>query len=176
MTTTTTPTVAARPVPAHLVAVVSDGYEFLAECSCGWASDWANSPGAADVAGAEHRSDAVGPPDAMDRLMTGLLDLQDHLAAVVVWLAENWSADPPPLGWCANGSDRDLDRPALRVIGACNPDELAAVARALGAALCDDPPNDQGRTRYRRAIRDIGRVRIEVFTPVDRCEPGEAAR
>jgi hypothetical protein len=164
----------AAPAPAHLVAVVSDGYEFLAECGCGWASEWAATPEAADGAGAEHRREVVGSPDAMDRLMTGLLDLQDDLAAVVVWLAENWSADLPSLGWYANGSDHD--RPALRVIGACNPDELATVARVLGTALCDDRPHDEGRTRYRRAVRDIGRVRIEVFTPVDRCDLVGAAR
>jgi hypothetical protein len=171
-----TDTTMTAPAPAHLVAVVSDGYEFLAECSCGWASDWANFPEAADAAGAEHRRDVVGPPDEMDRLMTGLLDLQDDLAAVVVWLAENWSADLPPLGWYANGGDRDTARPALRVIGACDPDELAPAAVVLDSALADDPPGGAGVTRYRRAVRDIGRVRIEVFTPVDRCEPAEAAR
>jgi hypothetical protein len=173
---TTMTTIAARPVPAHLVAVVSDGYEFLAECSCGWASDWHANAESADAAGVEHREVAVGPPDAMDRLMTGLLDLQDDLAAVVVWLAEHWSADLPPLGWYANGSDRDLDRPVLWVIGACDPDELAPAAVVLDAVLADDPPGGNGAIRYRRAVRDIGRVRIEVFTPVHRCEPVEAAR
>jgi hypothetical protein len=176
MTTTTTTTIAPRPVPAHLVAVVSDGFEFLAECSCGWASDWHADTEGADAAGVEHREVAVGPPDAMDRLMTGLLDLQDDLAATVVWLAENWSADLPSLGWYANGSDRDTDRPVLWVIGACDPDELAPAAVVLDAALTDDPPAGEGRIRYRRAARDIGRVRIEVFTPLDRCEAAEAAR
>ena len=164
------------PAPAHLVAVASDGYEFLAECSCGWTSDWQPTPEAADAAGAEHREGAVGLPDEMDRLMSGLLDLQDDLAATVMWLAENWTAHLPPLGWYANGGDYDPDLPALRVVGACGPDELSPVTRVLGAAPCDDPPTDEGRTRYRRAIRDIGRVRIEVFTPVDRCEPAETAR
>jgi hypothetical protein len=155
MTTTTTTTIAARPVPAHLVAVVSDGFKFLAECSCGWASDWHANARGVDAAGVEHREVAVGPPDAMDRLMTGLLDLQDDLAATVVWLAENWSADLPSLGWYANGSD-DRDRPALWVIGACGPDELVSAAAVLGSSLCDDPPNGEGRTRYRRAARVIG--------------------
>ena len=39
---TTTMTV---PAPAHGVAVVSDGFDYLAECSCGWASDWHATPG-----------------------------------------------------------------------------------------------------------------------------------
>jgi hypothetical protein len=172
MTTTTTMTV---PVPAHLVVVVSDGFEFLAECSCGWAGDWQAGSDAAETAGAEHWEGAVGPPDEMDRLMSALLDIQDDLAATVVWLAENWSAHLPSLGWYANGSDFDPDRSALRVLGACDPEELAAAAAVLGSALTDDPPNDRGAARYRRAVRDIGRVRIEVFTGLDRCEPPETA-
>jgi hypothetical protein len=172
MTTTTTMTV---PAPAHQVAVVSDGYEYLAECACGWASDWQPTPDAADTAGAEHCEAAIGPPDEMDRLMSALLDLQDDLAATVVWLAENWSAHLPSLGWYANGSEHEPGRPALRVLGACDPDELAAAAAVLGSALTDDPPTDSGAARYRRATRDIGRVRIEVFTRLDRCEPPETA-
>jgi hypothetical protein len=171
MTTTTTTT---APAPAHLT-VVSDGYEYLAECACGWASDWQPTPDAAGTAGAEHRSGAIGPPDEMDRLMSGLLDLQDDLAATVVWLAENWSSHLPSLGWYANGSDHEPHRPALRVLGACNPDELAAAAAVLGSSLTDDPPNDRGAARYRRAARDLGRVRIEVFTRLDRCELAAAA-
>jgi hypothetical protein len=170
MTTTTTMT---APVPAHLVGVVSDGFEYLAECSCGWASAGHDTPDAADTAGAEHADEAVGPPDEMDRLMSGLLDLQDDLAAVVVWLAENWSAHLPPLGWHANGSDRDSDRPALRVTGYCHPDELADAATVLGAMPTDDPAPDSYGTRYRRAVRDIGRVRVEVFTAMARAEATE---
>jgi hypothetical protein len=172
MTTTTTMT---APVPPHLVMVVSEGFEYLAECACGWASDWHATPDAADTAGAEHRDGAVGPPDAMDRLMSGLLDLQDDLAAVVVWLAENWSVHLPPLGWSANGSDRDGDRPVLRVTGYCDPDELADAARVLGAVPADDLADDARGSRYRRAVRDFGRLRVEVFTNLDRCEGTEPA-
>jgi hypothetical protein len=174
MTTTTTTTMTV-PAPAHLVAVVSDGYECLAECGCGWASDRQPTPDAADTAGAEHCESAIGPPDEMDLLMSGLLDLQDDLAATVVWLAENWSAHLPSLGWYANGSDHEPDRPALRVLGACNPVELAAAAAVLDSALTDDPPNDSGSARYRRATRDIGRVRIEVFTSLAAALAAETA-
>jgi hypothetical protein len=170
MTTTTTTT-----VPAHLASVVSDGYEYLAECSCGWASDWQPTPDAADGAGAEHRDGAIGPPDAMDRLMSALLDIQDDLAATVMWLAENWSAHLPSLGWFSNGSDRDPGRPALSVLGACDPGELAAAAAVLGGPLVDDPPNDRGAVRYRRAARNIGWVRIEVVSRLDRPMPGATA-
>jgi hypothetical protein len=163
------------PVPMHLVSVTSDGFEFVAECGCGWASEWHPTPEEADAAGVEHSDAAIGPPDAMDLLMSALLDLQDDLAATVVWLAENWSAHLPALGWYANGDDRHISRPALNVIGACDPDELQAAADVLGSTLTDDPPNEHGAVRHRRAARDIGRVRIEVFTSLDHCERAETA-
>jgi hypothetical protein len=159
---------------AHLVVLHGDdrcGYQPV--CSCGWLGTWNDYVTAAD-AGGEHRDGAVGPPDEMDRLMRGLLDLQDDLAAVVVWLAENWTADLPRLGWSASGDDRQHDRPAVRVLGYCEPSELAAAAAALGAAATDDPLNDRGHTRYRRAVRDFGRVRIDIFTALADAVAAEA--
>ncbi len=173
MTTITTTTTL---VPAHLVAVTSDGFEYLAECSCGWASDWHATPEAADVAGGEHVEGAVGPPDAMDGLMSSLLDLQDDLAAVVIWLAENWSMHLPELGWYANGSDRDLDRPAVTVMAYCDPGELSAAARLLGVVPVDDPATGDDRPRYRRASRDFGRVQIRAYTSLAACDNAGGAR
>jgi hypothetical protein len=66
-----------------------------AVCSCGWASPWTHHGEAATRAGTDHVDAAIGPPDALDGVMSDLLDLQDDLAQVVMWLAENWSADPP---------------------------------------------------------------------------------
>ena len=163
------------PVPTHLVSVTSDGFEFVAECGCGWASEWHPSPAEAHAAGVEHSDASIGPPDAMDALMSALLDLQDDLAATVVWLAENWSAHLPALGWYANGDDRHTSRPALNVTGACDPDELQAAADVLGSTLADDSPDERGAVRFRRAARDIGRVRIEVFAPLKRCQVTETA-
>jgi hypothetical protein len=160
----------------HLVEVDSDSpYDdcYFATCSCGWTGDIHHDAEWAAVDAAGHPSQAVGPADEMDRLMSGLLELQDNLADVVVWLAENWSAQLPPLGWYTNGSDSDRDQPAMRVTGYCTSDELADAAAVLGATPTDDPANDTGHTRYRRAVRDIGRVRIEVFTRLDHCEPTE---
>jgi hypothetical protein len=112
-------------VPAHTVTVVSDGHDYLAECCCGWASDWHLSPALADAAGADHVGDELGPPDEMDRLMSGLLDLQDDIAAVVIWLAENWSTDLPPLGWYGSGGgDWHPDQPALKVLAYCFASDL----------------------------------------------------
>jgi hypothetical protein len=110
----------------------------------------------------------------MDLLMSGLLDLQDDLAATVLWLAENWSAHLPQLRWSANGDDRDTSRPAVRVLGGCDPGELAAAATVLGSVPVDDPPTHPG-VRFRRAVRDIGRVRIEVIASLDRGERAETA-
>ena len=93
MTDTTT----TAPRDGHLVAVVSDGYEVVAECACGWASDWQDSPEAADAAGSS-TARGGGSARRRGRAMSGLLDLQDDLAATVVWLAENWSADLPVPG------------------------------------------------------------------------------
>jgi hypothetical protein len=47
-----------------------------------------------------HPEIAAAPADALDAVMTELLDVQDDLSRVVEWLAENWSADlPVPALW-----------------------------------------------------------------------------
>jgi hypothetical protein len=163
-------------VPAHTVTVVSDGHDYLAECCCGWASDWHLSPALADAAGADHVGDELGPPDEMDRLMSGLLDLQDDIAAVVIWLAENWSTDLPPLGWYGSGGgDWHPDQPALKVLAYCFASELSGAAAVLDAVPVDDPPNGAGRARYRRATREFGRVQIEVYTTLSEALAAETA-
>jgi hypothetical protein len=152
------------PAPTHPTAVLSDGDVYRAECSCGWMGEWQFTPEAADDDGAWHRDDAARSADAMDALMSDLLDLQDDLAAVVVWLAENWTTGLPPLGWSACGDDRDRERPALRVLGYASPAKLAAAALVLDTTPTDDPPTEAGRDRYRHVMRDFGRVRLDVFT------------
>jgi hypothetical protein len=99
--------------------------------------------------------------------MSGLLDLQDDLAAVVMWLAENWSVHLPELGWYATGCDTDTDRPAVRVLGYCLPDELIEAAALLGVAPVDDPDDGPHHTLYRRATRRFGRVEIQVYAKRD---------
>ena len=155
------------PAPTHPIAIVGDGDEYRATCGCGWLGDWQFSPAEADDEGTWHRDDAVRAADAMDLVMSDLLDLQDDLAAVVVWLAENWSAGLPSLGWTACGDERDRERPALRVLGYASPAELVAASLVLDATPTDDPPTEGGRARYRRAIRDFGRVRLDIFTALD---------
>jgi hypothetical protein len=167
MTTRTT-----VPAPTHPVAVVSDGDEYQATCTCGWVTGWQPSPEAADDEARWHRDDAARAADAMDGLMSDLLDLQDDLAAVVVWLAENWTTGLPQLGWTANGDDHHRDRPALRVLGYASPAELVAAALVLDTAPTDDPPAETDRARYRHVLRDFGRVRLDVFTLLPAPDPG----
>jgi hypothetical protein len=158
-------------VPAHRLAVVGDGFEYRAECSCGWAGDWQASAEAAEVSGREHTEAAVGPADGLDRAMTELLDLQDDLAAAVVWLAEHWSADlPAPHVYSATHYGEGIGPDGLagvRLLVACADDELARAAACLGAPITADPARGRGDTRYRRAIRRIGRVRIEALTRLE---------
>src|SRR5688572_18356382 len=84
----------------HLVVVTYDDdgparLRFRAECSCGWSGPWHDDNALAEMDGEDHRGMALGPADGLDRLISGLLDLQDDLARAVMWLAEHWSADLP---------------------------------------------------------------------------------
>jgi hypothetical protein len=156
----------------HQVVTVTDGFEHRAECSCGWQSEWFLDDVEATEAGLEHPEIAVGPPDPLDGLMTALLDIQEDLAALVVWLAENWSADLPKLGWTANGDDHSPDRPALRVLGYAEPAEFTAAALVVDATPYDDPPTEAGQSGHRHVIRDFGRVRLDIFTLLPLAEVG----
>ena len=75
-----------------------------------------------------------GRPPALDAAMSELLDLQDDLADVVVWLAENWSADlPVPHGHQHatgyRGSARRRIRPGVRAAGVLRTDPSDAGPR-----------------------------------------------
>src|SRR5512132_3116777 len=107
---------------AHRVRIDTDhrvyGLGCRAICSCGWASHWTDHGTVATEAGVEHIDTAIGPPDEMDLLMSGMLDLQDDLAAVVMWLAENWSADLPVPGLRSATHYDDDGGPSEGVAGA----------------------------------------------------------
>jgi hypothetical protein len=169
----TLPTTLPAPIPAHLAAVVSDGFEYLAECSCGWAGRWQAEPAAADLDGAEHRDHAISAPDPTDAVLTSLLDLQDDLAAVVIWLAESWSAGLPVITHYGNGSDNGTQ---VVLLAYCDTlDELEAVAALMAVDPVDDPaPNRQGY-RYRRATLVFGRVRLVAYIALDHSRAEEAS-
>jgi hypothetical protein len=167
MTTTTTTTTTMAPGLAHLVSVTDAGSGYRAECSCGWLSDRFDTVDRAELAGVEHPAEAVGPADGMDRLVSGLLDLQDDLAAVVIWLAENWSVHLPELGWHSRPGSGDRPVPVVKVHGCGSLAEVAEAAGLLGVVPADDPaPNSYGY-RCRRAVRRFGRVEVEVFARLD---------
>lgn len=154
----------------HVVQVVTDGFEYRAECSCGWVSEWSGYDDEAERAAEDHREVVVDSspavePEGFDRFMSGLLDLQDDLVAASMWLVEHWSADLPVPGWLANGSDYDHERPAFRVTAYCYESaDLDRAAELLGVEVVEDPAPDTRGNRYRRATRRFGRVEVEAFT------------
>ena len=149
-----------------------DGLGHRAECGCGWASEWADNAADAEAAGVDHREVAAGPGDGLDGVMSDLLDLQDDLAAMVVWLAENWSADlPVPIVYACDGGI-GFDPARVKVSACClDPAELSRIAHLLGVPPVDDErPNRQGR-RYRSVRRDFGRVTLHAFHRLPEREP-----
>jgi hypothetical protein len=139
---------------------------YRAECECGWQGEWRDCVTVARQDGQVHRDGAV-PPGDLDELVTGLLDLQDDLAAVVMWLAENWSAHLPKLGWHSRSGSGDRDVPAVKVHGCGDLEGVAEAAGSLGVVPTDDPaPNTYGYC-LRRAVRRFGRVEVEVFANLD---------
>jgi hypothetical protein len=153
---------------AHLVVVTYDdtasGVVFRAECSCGWSGDWHDDNTVAEGDGEDHRGVAVGPADGLDRLISGLLDLQDDLARAVMWLAEHWSADLPVPGSRGFGSNTAR----VELSAYCRTvEQLERAAAVMDAPLEDDEQPDSYGARYRRAARTFGRVRLEVYWALD---------
>ena len=162
---------------AHLVQVVHDdrtySLGYRAECGCGWSSDWFDDQADAEAAGVAHREVAAGPGDGLDAVMSELLDLQDDLAAMVVWLAENWSADlPVPVVYGRDG-DHDLARatarPARVEVSVCcwRLDDLARIGHLVGVPPVEDTEPNRYGSRYRWVRRDFGRVTLRAFAAID---------
>ena len=162
----------------HQVQVVTDedsfgGEAYRAECSCGWASDWLHyNEAAAEAAGVDHREVAVGPGDGLDAVMGELLDLQDGLADMVVWLAENWSADlPVPVVYGCHGGPAPVPPARIEVWAYCtDPADLVRISHLVGVPPVDD--EDSGGTQYRNTCRAFGRVTLRAY---GRVPEGEGA-
>jgi hypothetical protein len=104
----------------------------------------------------------------MDRLMTRILDLQDDMAEVIVWLAENWSADlPVPVLYGTGGGT--IPAGVQLSVQCSTREDLARVAHLLGTSPADHPHSDPtAEVRYVYTGRDFGRVHVEAFTAVGR--------
>jgi hypothetical protein len=170
----------ARTIPtidlAHLVEAQSftpyDGC-YAAVCSCGWVGDTQRDAPSAEADGVDHREVAVGPGDGLDAVMSELLDMQDDLAQVVVWLAEHWSADLPVPTVYGSGGGPIPARMELSIY--CrSPIDLGHVADLLGASPVDDPAPDVEGARYRRVTRRFGQVTVTVFATLSRPGRGRA--
>jgi hypothetical protein len=169
---TTSPTIEL----VHLVEVESfSPYDdcYAAVCSCGWVGDTEREAAWAEADAVDHREVAVGPGDALDAVMSDLLDIQDDLARVVVWLAEHWSADlpAPTVYGCGGGPKAAWVELSVYCL---SPDGLDRVADLLGASPVDDPaPNTKG-ARYQRVTRRFGRVTVTAFTALPTVERGQS--
>jgi hypothetical protein len=153
------------PALAHFIHVADHAGGHVAECSCGWVSDWEQDWVEADLAGDGHVADALVPAEPMDEVISALLDLQDDLAAVVIWLAENWSTDlPVPVPYVTGGAGAEGD-PAVVLMARCSDrPTVNRVARLLGVAPGEETEPDEVGHRYRQASRGFGRVSIDAFT------------
>jgi hypothetical protein len=165
-------------VPVHLPYVASGDPDvtgdYRATCRCGWTGEPHHEAVWAQIDAVAHRDGAAGPPDRLDGAMAAMLDLQDDLAEVVVWLSENWSTDLP--GPFVHGTNHYDDPTATSVAGIdllvpCHGgDVLARAAARLGVPVTTDPAPDSQGNRYRRAGRAFGRVHIDAYTPVEDVE------
>jgi hypothetical protein len=158
------------PVPVHLVEVhndepAEDGFHF-ATCSCGWSGEPHDAAVWAQIEGLAHRDD-VDDPDVMDQLISALLDIQENLAAAVIWLAENWAAHLPELEWHGGRGSGHRGGPAVELVACCWPEDWAEAVEVVGGPVIEDPPPDDDRQRYQRVRREWGRVRLELFTEHD---------
>jgi hypothetical protein len=156
---------------AHLVQVVRHSdCGFRAECSCGWAGAWDDDQAAAELDAVEHRQIAAGPPTGLDAVLSGLLDLQDDLADVVMWLAENWSADlPSPFAHATSRTGADGEQyPGVTLLVYCSDrDELVRLASLFDAPMVPDAEPNRYGSRWERAVRGFGRVRIDAYRSLD---------
>jgi hypothetical protein len=167
--TTTTATTAFEPM--HLVEVESySPYDnaYAAACSCGWTGDLQRERDAAVADGVEHR-DQAGRGDGLDVVMTDLLDLQDGLADMVVWLAENWSADlPVPSVYGRGGHPLRRDPAGVELLVCCHdPAVLVRIGHLLGVPPVDDARTDDRGNRYRNVSQEFGRVTLRAFCQIE---------
>jgi hypothetical protein len=149
---------------AHLVQVVAQTKSGLrAECRCGWVSRWYDDYPEADAMARRHSEVAIGPPTGLEAVLGGLLDLQDDIADVVIWLAEYWTSDLPSPRAVPHIEQRANGElvPGLTLSMRCTSREMvSSVADMLGAEVAVER-TASGR-RSERTSRRFGRVCIDA--------------
>jgi hypothetical protein len=105
--------------------------------------------------------------------MSELLDIQDDLASVVVWLAENWSADLPVPKLRLQTAGPIETATVEMSVNCPNAATLGRIAHLLGVPTRDDTTPGSLRARYWTARRRFGRVSLRAFTVLRDVEPGQ---
>lgn len=153
--TTHTPT-----VPDHSAQVVrvpiedADDRRYRAECLCGWTSDWLDDDADAEDARQDHQ-EVTG--NSLDRVLNELLDLQDDLARLVIWLADNWTG-ALPVPYIEGRRPGHPARPLVEVVVGCNTFPLLA----LVASILNVAPERAGCATW--ATRTFGHAQIAAYS------------
>jgi hypothetical protein len=129
-------TLSPKKLPHVVQTVVHRQLGYRAECWCGWAGRWTAEHAVADEETATHRAATMGS-EGLALTMCELMDLQDDVADMLMWLAENWASDlPVPQVRVRRDSDgRPMPGVALAV--RCEAEDDAAWIATL---LPDAPP------------------------------------
>jgi hypothetical protein len=102
-------------------------------------------------------TDPDRPADHVDQVVSGLLDIQDDIAKTVMWIAQHWSTDLPPITWSTGGVPEDDTTTVLVVTARCSTvEDLERVARLLRSRVLVEPLGDLRLVHH--AWRSFGQV------------------
>lgn len=139
--------------PAHGYRAVCNNQQ------CGWTGDWHTDQADGEDDCFDHIEVSANPPDDLDRLLNQLLDLQDDIAQLVIWLADHWTADlPVPFLF---GRRPGRERPVVEVLVHC-PRDTGAVEQV--AQLLNRPINHPDHPALGPGVcRDFGMALFEAY-------------
>jgi hypothetical protein len=104
-------------------------------------------------------TEPAGPAGSTDRLMTELLDIEDDIATAVIWIAEHWSSDLPPIR-CGTGDP--FNGYVLRLSAAASTHgELNHLAQLLDVPVA--ATGTYGTTVLWQAKRSFGTVLFDAY-------------
>jgi hypothetical protein len=154
--------------PTQVVRSPEPGHElrlYRAECDapgCGWVSEWTTDQADAEDSRVDHW-ELTAHADDTDRFINELLDIQDGLAQLVVWLADNWSSDLPAPHWPFQRYSSDAVQVDVSVYCGHGLDVLRRVAELLGDSAERTEQCNQDGLAYWRCRRSFGRVVLEAW-------------